>query len=126
MIGVCLAVDMTVRAALPLSAFTLAWTHSVEKVLWEEDYRVARDGLELVESRVRGAGAGMEPPPGAVLRDGAWRYRPSLGTLPKLVLTVSPHAADYRLCAGGRCRMLGGLAGIDAGTVHLFPCRVAP
>ncbi|MFZ5558537.1 MAG: DUF1850 domain-containing protein [Pseudomonadota bacterium] len=124
MIGLCLAVDMMVRAALPAAEFTLAWTHSVEKVLWEEDYRVERDGLVPLAARVRGAGAGMEPPPGAVLRDGAWRYRPAVGALPRLALTVSPHAADYRLCAGGRCKLLGELAGIRAGTVHLFPCRV--
>lgn len=126
MIGVCLAVDMAIRAALPVTGFTLAWTHSVEKVVWEEDYRVERHGLVPVAARVRGSGAGMEPPAGAVLRDGAWHYRPSIESLPRLVLTVSPHAGDYRLCSAGRCRMLGELAGVRAGAVHLFPCPVAP
>jgi len=27
--------------AVPTSRFTLAWQHSVEKVLWEEDYLIA-------------------------------------------------------------------------------------
>ncbi|HSO05932.1 MAG TPA: DUF1850 domain-containing protein [Pelomicrobium sp.] len=126
MIGICLAVDMTIRAALPISEFTLAWNHSVEKVLWEEDYRVERHGLVPLAARVRGSGAGMEPPPGSVLRDGAWHYRPSAEPLPRLVLTVSPHAADYRLCSGGRCKMLGKLARTRAGAIHLFPCPVAP
>jgi hypothetical protein len=124
MIGVCLAVDMAIRAALPVSEFTLAWTHSVEKVLWEEDYRVERGGFTPLEARVRGSGAGMEPPPGSVLRDGAWHYAPDRGLLPRLALSVSAYASDYRLCAGGRCKMLGVLAGIRAGTVHLIPCRV--
>ena len=41
---------------LAVAAFTLAWTHSVERVRWEEDWRVTPAGLELVEARVRGLG----------------------------------------------------------------------
>ena len=52
---------------LAVSAFTLSWTHSVEKTRWEEDWRVTPAGLEIVEARVKGSGAGMEPPEGAVL-----------------------------------------------------------
>ena len=30
-------VSGSLLAALPLTAFTLAWTHSIEKTRWEED-----------------------------------------------------------------------------------------
>ena len=55
---------------LAASLFTLSWTHSVERVRWEEDWRVTPAGLEIVEARVKGSGAGMEPPPDAVLKNG--------------------------------------------------------
>jgi hypothetical protein len=51
--------------ALAFSAFTLSWTHSVERIRWEEDWQLTSRGLELVEARVKGSGAGMEPPPEA-------------------------------------------------------------
>ncbi len=60
-------------AALALFAFTLVWTHSIEKVDWQEDSRVTPAGLELVQARVKGSGAGMEPPPEARLVDGWFR-----------------------------------------------------
>ena len=54
-------------AQLEVTDFTLAWTHSVERVRWEEDWRVESKRLVLIESRIKGSGAGMEPPPDAVL-----------------------------------------------------------
>ncbi len=39
MIALCLGMAGSVWATLPQS-FTLAWQHTVEKVLWEEDYRL--------------------------------------------------------------------------------------
>ena len=41
---------------LALAAFTLAWTHSIEKIDWQEDWRVTPQGLELVQARVKGSG----------------------------------------------------------------------
>ncbi len=97
----------TNTVSLPAERFTLAWTHSVEKTRWEEDY-VLRDGdLVLTEARIEGTGAGMEPPPGAVRRAGWWHYVPALPPLPALRLTLSPYTADYRLCWNGHCRALG-------------------
>ena len=52
----------------PLAAFTLAWTHSVERVAGRRTGAIEGDRWSLVEARVRGSGAGMEPPPEAVLR----------------------------------------------------------
>ena len=111
-------------ATIETQRFTLAWTHSVEKTEWQEDY-VARDGgLALVEARIQGTGAGMEPPPDAILRDGWWHYVPDLPLLPELHLTLSPFTTDYRLCWDSRCRRLGDLLGAtgEIGTVQIRPC----
>jgi hypothetical protein len=121
--AVCLLVAGALSATLPDPEFTLAWDHSVQKTRWEERYRVDGERLRLVEARVEGTGAGMEPPPSAVLRDGAWTWRP--GTLlPELRLTLSRYTSDYMLCSQGRCRTLGALvapAAADA-TVVVRPC----
>jgi hypothetical protein len=37
-VGVCLASAGVVKV-LQVTAFTLVWTHSVEKVDWQEDWR---------------------------------------------------------------------------------------
>jgi hypothetical protein len=94
-------------AKLALAAFTIAWTHSVEQVAWEEDLRIEGDRLIVLEARIKGSGAGMEVPEGAVLRDGFWHYRPDLPPLPELELANSGATADWRLCAGGSCKPLG-------------------
>jgi hypothetical protein len=120
----CLSAGL-LSATLAANAFTLAWTHSIEKVRWEEDWRIAGDRLEIVAARIRGTGAGMEPPAGAMLRDGAWQYRPAVAPLPVLVLTHSPHAAGYQLCADGTCRPLAGLLpGLpEDAVVEIAPCK---
>jgi hypothetical protein len=74
---------------LPTDRLTLAWTHSVQKTPWEEDYRLEEGALRLAEARIQGSGAGMEVPPGAVLRDGIYHYRPALDRLPELRLALS-------------------------------------
>ncbi len=123
----CLLVAGAVRASLPASEFTLEWQHSVEKVRWEERYRVEADHLLLVEARVRGSGAGMEPPPGAVLEHGVWTWQPQRA-LPEVRVTHSRFAADYRLCWRDACRDLGSLTGPlpDGTAVVLRPCATAP
>ena len=106
---------------LAATAFTLSWTHSVEKTGWEEDWRLTPSGLVAVEARIQSSGAGMEPPPDAVLRDGWWRYRPTLPPLPRLLLARSGAAGVWRLCIGSDCIMLdGGDSGDDP--VELRPC----
>ena len=103
-----------IAATLAVDAFTLAWTHSIEKIRWEEDWRVKSHQLVLHEARIRGTGAGMEPPPDAVFENGAWRYRPGLPPQEALRLTHSPHAAGYELCVAGRCvPLVDHLPGID-------------
>lgn len=110
--------------ALPLQTFTLAWTHSIEKIRWEEDYAVRSSGLHLTEARIRGHGAGMEVPDGAVLRDGVWHYQPALDILQSLMLARSPYTADYELCWDGACRSMQDVVGTveDVPQVSLSAC----
>ena len=107
---------------LAITAFTLSWTHSVERIAWEEDWRVTPAGLELVAARVRGSGAGMEPGADAVLVDGWWAYAPGLPPLRELVLgnsgAVGGVVGAWTLCGGGRCIPLG----VEPGE----PLRLAP
>lgn len=101
----CLATG-AVSVTLAIQSFTLAWTHSIEKVRWEEDWRIAGRQLEIVAARIQGTGAGMEPPADAVLRNGVWHYRPTTAPLDQLTLANSPYAAGYELCSNGACRPL--------------------
>ena len=59
-----------------MQSLTLAWTHSIEKIRWEEDWLIEGDRLRLDEARVRGSGAGMEAPSGSRFESGVWRYDP--------------------------------------------------
>ena len=102
---VCVAAGGLV-VALATNAFTLAWTHSIEKIRWQEDYRVEDGRLHLVEARVAGSGAGMEPPPGSHLQGGVWHYDPQLPPLEALRLTHSDYTAGYELCFDARCAPL--------------------
>jgi hypothetical protein len=46
-LSLCL-ISAGVVKTLSLVAFTLVWTHSVERIDWQEDWRVTPEGLELV------------------------------------------------------------------------------
>lgn len=104
-LSLCLASAGVVKA-LTLSAFTLAWTHSIERVEWQEDWRITPAGLELVEARVKGSGAGMEPPPEARLVQGWFRWKPARPVMPEVTLGNSGAAGEWRLCTDGKCRTL--------------------
>ena len=99
---------------LALASFTLAWTHSIEKIEWQEDWRVTPHGLELVQARVKGSGAGMEPPPGAHLIDGWFQWQPKRAPMPELALGNSGAAGEWRLWSDGRCRTLSEILRTDA------------
>lgn len=122
--GLCLAAG-TLIAFLPVHAFTLAWTHSIEKIRWEEDWRIEGGRLRMTEARVRGTGAGMEPPPGAVLENGVWRYRPEVPPLDRVRLAHSRFTAQYEICTEERCRPLAELAGAAENglVVELYACK---
>jgi hypothetical protein len=102
MSGVCLAAG-ALAAMLPISQFTLAWTHSIEKIRWEEDWRVVAGKLVIDEARIAGTGAGMEPPPDAKLVNGVWHYKPAVAPLAQVDLAHSPYTKEYEICAQGRC-----------------------
>ncbi len=115
--SLCLAAG-AISAVLAIESFTLSWIHSIEKIRWEEDWRIEAGGLVIDEARIRGTGAGMEPPAGAVLKDGVWHYRPAVPPQPVLRLAHSPYATPYTLCTTTVCRPLADhLPGIDNGAV---------
>lgn len=129
MIGVCLA-NAAGATALAVNAFTLAWTHSIEKVRWEERWRVEAAALVLEAVRVRGFGAGMEPPAEAVLHDGVWEWRPG-SRHAVLRLTRSGYTADYEWCGGegegegeAGCVPLSAILPADGGVTELRPCTM--
>ena len=121
----CLAAGAVV-APLLTDAVTLTWTHSVERTLWEEDWRSVSTGLELAEARIRGSGAGMDPPPQARRVGEAWAWRPALPAQPELVLRRSGATADWRICIRGSCQALDALVPADADPVTLRACNPSP
>lgn len=122
--SLCLAAGL-LAAIVPASSFTLAWEHSVEHQLWEEDWHVEGAVLVLDEARIRGSGAGMDPPAGSVLRDGVWHYRAER-RVPRLLLSSGGGQPEYRLCTAAACRALDQwLGGVAAdGVIELAPCAV--
>ena len=125
---ICLAVGALV-ATLATNNFTLAWTHSIEKVRWEEDWQATSEGLKITEARIRGTGAGMEIPPDAVLKNGVWHYVPSMSVVHNLRLAHSEFAPEYELCMGKpgalKCHTLSNsLRGIDNnGVIEIRHCE---
>ena len=98
----CLA-TAALAVSLAVDSFTLAWTHSVERTEWRERWHVEGSELALVDARVRGSGAGMEPPDNAVLRDGWWIYTQAL-RVPALNLAVSGATGrGWQLCTASGC-----------------------
>ncbi len=123
-ISLCLTAGL-LTVSLPITEFTLAWTHSIEKIRWEEDWRIEGKQLRIVKARIRGSGAGMEPPPDAVLRNGVWHYRPAVAPMDKLTLANSRYTADYELCSAGVCRPLADYLPTQENnaTVDLYFCN---
>jgi hypothetical protein len=123
-LSLCLASAGAVKA-LALTAFTLAWTHSIEKVEWQEDGRITPAGLELVEARVKGSGAGMEPPPEARLVDGWFQWQPRRAPMPEVILGNSGAAGEWRLCHDGGCQTLSEIFGrpVGANVTTMRPCN---
>lgn len=119
--SLCL-ISAGVTKTLALAAFTLVWTHSIEKIDWQEDWRITPHGLELVQARVKGSGAGMEPPPEARLIDGWFQWRPKRAPMPQVVLGNSGLAGEWRLCTAGNCRTLSAILGHPVG-VHTTTMR---
>lgn len=132
-LGVCLslaaALQGTPAVFVPVTHFTLAWTHSIEKVRWEEDYAVQPGAtpdqppvLVALKARIKGSAAGMEPPDDAVLKNGWFEYTPSARFVPMLRLTRSEFTADYDWCAAGECQKMSNLIASDASITSVRGC----
>lgn len=138
-LGICLALEAALSPAgtvfLAAHSFTLAWTHSIEKQRWEEDYRVVRDAnlragqeepdilLLPVRARVKGSGAGMEPGPDSQLIDGWFQYQPAQVALPSLRLSRSFFTEDFSLCLADTCRSMSEILPSDGGVTLLWACE---
>jgi len=95
-----------VSVTLFVHSFTLAWMHSVEKIRWEEQWKIEGNFLQVTEASIRGSGAGMEPPPDALFKEGAWHYTPHVSPLKAVRLSHSPYTKEYELCFDDRCMPL--------------------
>lgn len=124
MSSLCLALagSAAVLAALPVERFTLSWTHSVERTEWREDWRIVDGRLVVETARVRGGGAGVEPPPEARVEEGWIVWHPALPPQARVVLAASAHTADHRLCAAGDCRPLHAWTGPTEAPIEMRPC----
>jgi hypothetical protein len=100
---------------LAIAAFTLVWTHSIEKVEWQEDWQITPKGLQLMQARVKGSGAGMEPAPDARLVDGWFEWKPARAAMPEVVLGNSGAAGEWHLCSEGHCKTLSEILGHPVG-----------
>ncbi len=112
--SLCLASAGVVKT-LSIAAFTLTWIHSIEKTEWQEDWRIAPAGLELVQARVKGFGAGMEPPPEARLIGGWFQRQPTRAPMPEVVLGNSGAAGEWHFCSDGNCKTLSEIFGHSVG-----------
>lgn len=108
---------------LAVTGFTLTWLHTIEKIPWEEDWLIEVGRLRVTEVRIKGSGAGMEPPPEAQLVDGWYRWHPGGAVLAELVLrrSAAPGVGDWQLCTAGSCQPLGTLLP-EADPVTLRAC----
>jgi hypothetical protein len=139
LLGICLVLAASVQADpalvpvfVPGRHVTLAWTHSIEKVRWEEDYEVSVKPdasntlvLNAVKARVHGSGAGMEPPIDAVLRNGWYEYTPPIAQTLVLRLTRSEFTADYELCQASVCLPMSHWLPSDQGITLMTPCTAS-
>ena len=107
---------------LAAAAFTLVWIHTIEKVPWEEDWRVEPGHLVLDTVRLKGSGAGMEPAPEARLENGFYTWHPH-APRPEIVLRRADAAqvGDWTLCAA-ECRPLAAWLTPNADPVTIRPC----
>lgn len=51
--------DQALHCFIAAQNFSLQWRHSVEKTLWQEDYQVQAQHLQLTHTRIEGFGAGV-------------------------------------------------------------------
>ncbi len=116
----CLMAGAVALALGPGNSFSLAWSHSVEKTEWREDWRVTQAGLVPTRAAIRGYGAGMEPGPDAKLVNGWLVWHPKAPPVRELALAASGATGGGWLLCGAECVTLGAEAGAP---VVLKPCK---
>ena len=105
---------------IAISFFTLSWTHSVEKTEWQEDWKINDTKLELIEARVQGSGAGMDPPDGSLFANGWWTYKPKKINIEELFLATSnTNLVNWKICYNGICQVLNNN---NEDPIKIFPC----
>ena len=103
------------------SLFTLSWSHSVEKIEWQEDWKIENSYLEIIEARVQGSGAGMDPPEGSKLKQGWWTYKPNQIKVKELLLATSDtNLENWKICFNGNCQIL---KKNNENPIKLYPCK---
>jgi hypothetical protein len=95
----------------------------VEKVPWEEDWRSTPAGLELVEARVKGSGAGMEPSAEAKFVNGSYAWKPKVPPQAEVILRRSGATADWRICIEGQCRPMEAYVPPQADPIVMKACE---
>lgn len=117
--AICIATAGSI-VKIATTSFLLSWTHSVEKIPWEESWILTSQGLVLSEARIKGSGAGMDPPADAVLIDGWYKYRPHIPPRQEIVLAASGKTGGgWTFCAAQKCVELGKE---EATPIHIKPC----
>jgi hypothetical protein len=112
-------------ARLAVTAFTLGWVHSIERTPIEDAWVMEGDRLRLIESRIKGSGAGIEPGEGARVEKGWIVWSPAAAPVPEIVLRRSgvPGTGDWTICTADACSPLGKFVPPDADPVVLRVCE---
>lgn len=103
MSGLCITAGKLLLA-IPVSSFTLAWTPPGDSLRWEQQWRVSKGELRLLEAKKPRAGLALDT---VLTGDESAKQN--------FVLSNAPGAPVYELCLDGRCRpLLSLLSGIEA------------
>ena len=122
---ICLSAGVMI-ATLALQGFTLSWVHSVQKSEIQEDYRLEAGGLVSSEARIKGSGAGFDPPTGSRLSEGWWRWQPASHHR-ELILARSSAPGEWRICLDHSCQPLSHYLPESGDTaVRITACHTTP
>lgn len=109
--SLCIATALF-AVGLGTSSFTLSWTHSVEHTEWVEAWQIQDQMLVLQWAKVRGSGAGMEPPEGARMQDGWWVYQVPLRVAELRLASSGATGSGWRLCTAVGCNDIEALLSV--------------
>jgi hypothetical protein len=120
---ICLAVGSLILD-LHTAEIELRWVHSVQKIVWTEQWRAGESGMVPMSASVEGSGAGMEPGDNAVRTAKGWTWQPALPPQRELVFARSDALPDWQICRRRSCHTVQELSGVPPGPpFRLAPCR---